>query len=144
MRDFRQLKVWEKGYRLSLQVYEITKDFPFDEESGKGYILSMNGGLLVTKDRGRSWEGLPNVSDNHFFNGYANKDKFWFIGQRGTLGFYTGETGEIELIESDVRRDLIGISFGSDDFGIIVGASGTVLRTNDGEKWSLVKIQTEK
>jgi hypothetical protein len=29
MRDFRELKVWEKAHRLTLQVYRITKNFPF-------------------------------------------------------------------------------------------------------------------
>ncbi|HBR10063.1 four helix bundle protein [Candidatus Bipolaricaulota bacterium] len=28
MRDFRELKVWEKAHRLTLQVYRITKNFP--------------------------------------------------------------------------------------------------------------------
>ena len=27
MRDFRELKVWEKAHRLTLQVYRITKNF---------------------------------------------------------------------------------------------------------------------
>ncbi|PXF55073.1 MAG: diversity-generating retroelement protein bAvd family protein [Deltaproteobacteria bacterium] len=34
MRDFRELKVWEKAHRLTLQVYRITKDFPSDEQFG--------------------------------------------------------------------------------------------------------------
>ncbi|MFW6148099.1 MAG: four helix bundle protein [Thermodesulfobacteriota bacterium] len=34
MRDFRELKVWEKAHRLTLQVYESTKDFSPDERFG--------------------------------------------------------------------------------------------------------------
>lgn len=34
MKDFRELKVWEKAHRLTLQVYRITKDFPADEQFG--------------------------------------------------------------------------------------------------------------
>ncbi len=34
MRDFRELKVWEKAHRLTLQVYKITKKFPSDEQFG--------------------------------------------------------------------------------------------------------------
>jgi four helix bundle protein len=34
MRDFRELKVWEKAYRFTLQVYRITKNFPSDEQFG--------------------------------------------------------------------------------------------------------------
>jgi four helix bundle protein len=34
MRDFRDLNVWEKAHRLTLQVYRITKNFPSDERFG--------------------------------------------------------------------------------------------------------------
>ena len=34
MRDFRELKVWEKAHRFTLQVYRITKNFPSDERFG--------------------------------------------------------------------------------------------------------------
>ena len=34
MRDFREIKVWEKAHRLTLQLYRLTKPFPKDELSG--------------------------------------------------------------------------------------------------------------
>ncbi len=34
MRDFRELKVWEKAHRLALQIYESTEDFASDERFG--------------------------------------------------------------------------------------------------------------
>jgi four helix bundle protein len=34
MRDFRELKVWEKGHRLTLAVYKTTASFPRDELYG--------------------------------------------------------------------------------------------------------------
>ena len=34
MRDFKQLKVWEKAHRLCLQIYRVTKAFPDDERFG--------------------------------------------------------------------------------------------------------------
>lgn len=34
MRDFRQLKVWEKSHRLVLDVYQATAKFPKDEQYG--------------------------------------------------------------------------------------------------------------
>jgi four helix bundle protein len=34
MRDFRELKVWEKAHRLTLRVYRITKNFLSDERFG--------------------------------------------------------------------------------------------------------------
>lgn len=34
MRDFRQLKVWERGHRLTLDVYGVTAAFPREEMYG--------------------------------------------------------------------------------------------------------------
>lgn len=34
MRDFRELKVWEKGHQLTLAVYKATTTFPRDELYG--------------------------------------------------------------------------------------------------------------
>lgn len=34
MQDFRQLKVWQKAHRLTLELYEETKQFPPDERFG--------------------------------------------------------------------------------------------------------------
>lgn len=34
MKDFRQLKVWEKAHQLALSVYKVTKGFPKEELYG--------------------------------------------------------------------------------------------------------------
>jgi four helix bundle protein len=34
MKDFRDLKVWEKGHQLTLALYKVTKTFPTDERFG--------------------------------------------------------------------------------------------------------------
>lgn len=34
MKDFRQLKVWEKSHQLALAVYKVTKEFPKEELYG--------------------------------------------------------------------------------------------------------------
>ncbi|HAP37200.1 MAG TPA: hypothetical protein DCQ28_15195 [Bacteroidetes bacterium] len=34
MKDFRNLKVWEKSHRLTLEIYEITRLFPKEELYG--------------------------------------------------------------------------------------------------------------
>jgi len=34
MKDFRQLKVWEKSHQLALSVYKATKEFPKEELYG--------------------------------------------------------------------------------------------------------------
>ncbi|MDY8135023.1 four helix bundle protein [Aquimarina sp. 2201CG5-10] len=34
MRDFKELKVWEKSHELCLLIYDITKQFPSEEKFG--------------------------------------------------------------------------------------------------------------
>ena len=34
MRDFRELKVWEKAHALTLKLYTLTRTFPRDEQYG--------------------------------------------------------------------------------------------------------------
>ena len=34
MRNFRELKVWEKAHKITLQIYKITKSFPPEERFG--------------------------------------------------------------------------------------------------------------
>ena len=31
MRDFRQLRIWEASHKLTLEIYDVTKEFPKDE-----------------------------------------------------------------------------------------------------------------
>jgi four helix bundle protein len=34
MKDFKKLKVWEKAHQLTLEIYQITRNFPKDELYG--------------------------------------------------------------------------------------------------------------
>jgi four helix bundle protein len=34
MKDFRNLKVWERGHKLTLSLYKVTQEFPKDEIYG--------------------------------------------------------------------------------------------------------------
>jgi four helix bundle protein len=34
LKNFKELKVWQKAYRLCLEIYKITKDFPKEERYG--------------------------------------------------------------------------------------------------------------
>ena len=34
LKNFKELKVWQKAYQLCLNLYEITKDFPGEERYG--------------------------------------------------------------------------------------------------------------
>jgi four helix bundle protein len=34
MRDFRSLKVWERGHKLTISIYDLTASFPKEEQYG--------------------------------------------------------------------------------------------------------------
>jgi four helix bundle protein len=34
LKNFKELKVWQKAYQLCLEIYKITRDFPKDEKYG--------------------------------------------------------------------------------------------------------------
>ncbi len=34
MKDFHNLKVWERAHKLTLALYKVTRDFPKDEMYG--------------------------------------------------------------------------------------------------------------
>ena len=66
MRDFRDLQVWQKAHRLTLDVYRVTKDFPSDERFG-----------LIAQLR-RSAASVPaNVAERW------STPEFWSVGRTG-------------------------------------------------------------
>lgn len=68
--DFRQLKVWQKAHQLTLNVYQITADFPSEEKFG-----------LVSQMR-RSAVSVPaNIVEGFKKRGKADKIKFYNIAQ---------------------------------------------------------------
>jgi len=48
MKDFKELKVWEKSHLLTLKIYEITSGFPKEEQYGLTSI-----GLNIAEGCGR-------------------------------------------------------------------------------------------
>jgi four helix bundle protein len=69
MRDFRDLKVWEKAHRLTLAVYKATNSFPIDEKYG------------LTNQIRRSSVSIPsNIAEGCGRNGEAELTRFLLIG----------------------------------------------------------------
>jgi four helix bundle protein len=48
MRDFRELKVWEKAHQFTLEVYRITLKFPGDERFGLSVQLRRAAASIPT------------------------------------------------------------------------------------------------
>ena len=34
MKDFKKLKIWQKGFKISIDCYKITREFPVEEKYG--------------------------------------------------------------------------------------------------------------
>ena len=68
MKDFRQLKVWQKAHQLTLDVYRLTASFPSDEIYG-----------LTTQMR-RAGSSIPaNLAEGCGRNGDAELSRFCHI-----------------------------------------------------------------
>jgi four helix bundle protein len=69
MRDFRQLKVWEKAHKLTLEIYKITARFPREELYG------------LTSQLRRASASIPaNIAEGFGRGGNAELARFLQIG----------------------------------------------------------------
>jgi four helix bundle protein len=69
MRDFRQLKVWEKAHKLTLEIYKITARFPREELYG------------LTSQVRRASASIPaNIAEGFGRGGNAELARFLQIG----------------------------------------------------------------
>ena len=57
MRDFRDLLVWQKAHRLTLDVCRATKSFPAEERFGLTAQLRRSAASVPTKHRGCGRDG---------------------------------------------------------------------------------------
>ncbi len=48
MRDFRQLRVWEASHKITLDIYEFTKNFPKEELFGLTSQMRRSAGSIPT------------------------------------------------------------------------------------------------
>ena len=79
MRDFKQLKVWEKSHRFTLAIYQITGHFPKNELYG-----------LISQLR-RAVASIPtNIAEGYGRNGQTERSHF--------LNIALGSTCEVEYL----------------------------------------------
>lgn len=63
MRDFRKLDVWEKAYRLTLEVYKTTVNFPKDELYGlTSQIRRASASIPANIAEGCGRDGAPELA----------------------------------------------------------------------------------
>ena len=84
MRDFRDLKVWQKGHNLALAVYKATTSFPREEIYG-----------LTSQIRRSCVSICANIAEGCGRNGEAELARFFQIGM--------GSASELEWLRADGR-----------------------------------------
>ena len=62
MKDFRQLKVWDKAHQLTLAIYKVTKGFPKEEMYGLASQMRRSSASIATNIA----EGCGRNSDADF------------------------------------------------------------------------------
>ena len=97
MKDFRILKVWEKAHRLTLNIYEKTKDYPKNELYG------------LTSQIRRAAISIPtNISEGCGRSNGKDFARFLQIamGSASELEYLVFLSKELELIEKTTFTDL--------------------------------------
>jgi four helix bundle protein len=97
VRNFRELKVWEKGHRLTLAVYESTAKFPRDELYG------------LTSQIRRSCSSIPaNIAEGCGRNGDTELARFLGIamGSASELEYHLLLAHDLNLLETTEYKEL--------------------------------------
>ena len=97
MRDFRELKVWEKGHRLTLAVYEATSEFPREELYG------------ITTQLRRCSASIPaNIAEGCGRKGEAELGRFMLIsmGSASELEYHLLLARDLDYLDSQQYQDL--------------------------------------
>jgi four helix bundle protein len=97
MRNFRELKVWKKGHRLTLAVYKSTATFPQAELYG------------LTSQIRRSCSSIPaNIAEGCGRYGDAELARFWVIamGSASELEYHLLLARDLRLLETAEYREL--------------------------------------
>jgi four helix bundle protein len=97
LRDFRRLKVWQRGHKLTLAVYEATAVFPKDELYG------------LTSQIRRSCSSVPaNIAEGCGRDGEAEFARFLQIaaGSAGELEYHSLLAHDLGLLENPPYDEL--------------------------------------
>ncbi len=91
LRDFRNLKVWEKAYKLTLDVYEATRGFPKDELYG-----------LTTQTRRAAASVAANIAEGCGRMGAAELARFIQIamGSASELEFHLLLARDLKMLDA--------------------------------------------
>jgi four helix bundle protein len=99
MRDFRQIKVWEKSHLLTLEIYRITATFPREEIYG------------ITSQLRRAAASIPaNIAEGFGRGGNAELSRFLQIGMGSAseVEYHILLARDLNLLSQKIYEDLDG------------------------------------
>ena len=97
MKDFRDLKVWEKSHRLTLDVYDLTAAFPNAERYG------------LTSQMRRAASSIPaNIAEGcgRSSNGELSRFLYVAMGSACELEYHELLAKDLKLINADEHRKI--------------------------------------
>jgi len=97
MKDFRNLKVWEKAHRLTLKIYKVTEQFPREELYG------------LTSQIRRAAVSIPtNIAEGCVRSSDADFSRFLYIavGSTSELEYLILLSMDLKIIKSELHLEL--------------------------------------
>lgn len=97
MKDFRNLKVWEKAHQLTLKIYKVTEKFPREELYG------------LTSQIRRACVSIPtNISEGCVRSSDADFARFLYIalGSTSELEYLILLSNDLKFIQSELQIEL--------------------------------------
>ena len=97
MRDFRELKVWEKAHLLTLKIYNVTKGYPKEELYG------------LTSQIRRACVSIPtNIAEGCVRSSDADFARFLYIalGSTSELEYLIVLSNDLKFIENELQVEL--------------------------------------
>ena len=97
MRDFRELKVWEKAHLLTLKIYNVTKGYPKEELYG------------LTSQIRRACVSIPtNIAEGCVRSSDADFARFLYIalGSTSELEYLIVLSNDLKFIENKLQVEL--------------------------------------
>lgn len=99
MRDFREIKVWEKAHLLTLEIYKATASFPTEERYG-----------LTSQLRRSSASIAANIAEGFGRGGNAELARFLHIGMGSAseVEYHILLAKDLNLLSKKIYDDLNG------------------------------------
>lgn len=110
-------------------------------DAQQGWIVGMDGVILKTDDGGQSWKKTVSGTDKPVYSLMVRGSQGWAVGNKGVY-LTSSDGGTTWAEQNDVLKTkfwLRNVAFGDDRNGLVVGARGTIAKTDDsGKTWKII------